>query len=255
MAACSGTTASNELPADRGLRRDRRHALGGPGREERFHRLVLPALLRFAQRVRRRSWTTGTAAGFSLAPVAEAAVKQIYLPEHQRAGHPLLYATRAWPRSPTSCPSAARREAPRRRVRARLSGSPRPFAAPVRFRMECRPAFDYARRQPRSGVLSDGNSGASSLSPAAVRAEGSRRLDRDGDAAVAEFVLAKRRGSDVCHPRIAILRHGKALMEEPLDAQPCSPRPCASGGLGRASRYHGRWREMVTALGAGAEDC
>ena len=36
---------------------------------------------------------------------------------------------------------------PTEQSRGRLSGSPKPSAAPLRFRMECRPAFDYARQR------------------------------------------------------------------------------------------------------------
>ena len=71
-------------------------------------------------------------------------------------------------------------------------------------------------------------------------------MGRDGDAAVAEFVLAKNEETSF------VIRHRtsagcKDLMEEPLDAQSLLTETVRFWrAWAGASRYHGRWREMVT---------
>lgn len=182
---------------------------------------------------------------FLLAPVAKAAVKQIYLPNTN------VLVTRFFTDEGTAEVTdfmsvgreagGATTQSSRQivRIAKAINGS-------LRFRMECRPAFDYARRSHDLEFSPNGNSGRFSISGSQFVLSGSRRLDRDGDAAVAEFVLAKNEETSF------VIRHRdtadcKDLMEEPLDAQSLLTETVRFWrSWAGASRYHGRWREMVT---------
>jgi GH15 family glucan-1,4-alpha-glucosidase len=182
---------------------------------------------------------------FLLAPVARAAVKQIYLPNTN------VLVTRFFTDEGTAEVTdfmsigreagGATTQSSRQIVRIAKA-----INGPVRFRMECRPAFDYARRPHDLEFSPDGASGLFAISGCQFVLSGNQRLDRDGDAAAAEFVLGNNQETSF------VIRHRasadcKDLMQEPLDAQSLLGETVRFWrAWAEASRYHGRWREMVT---------
>ena len=165
---------------------------------------------------------------------------------HQRAGDPFFHRRRAWLRSPTSCRWAARREGDEQ-VPGRLCGSPKPSAARP-FRMECRPAFDYARQRHEMDLSRDGTASRSSHRRPPVRSRPS------------EQPLSARRTMPPS-PKFALARNAETpfrdtpsrwggrqgrCMEEPLDAQRAAQRNRALlAGMGRGaavtSGAGGKW--------------
>jgi GH15 family glucan-1,4-alpha-glucosidase len=115
---------------------------------------------------------------------------------------------------------------------------------PIRMRLECRPAFDYAR-QKHQVELADGQAAIFSTPDTQFVLKGTRELRRDGDGVVAEFILAEQEEAQF------VMRHrdGRAdqsLMGEPIDAQALLTETVRFWRTwSAAGRYHGRWREMV----------
>jgi GH15 family glucan-1,4-alpha-glucosidase len=117
---------------------------------------------------------------------------------------------------------------------------------PVKFRMECQPAFDYARATAEVH-LNEGGCSAVFDSPGQQFAlKSPYRLKRVKNGVAAEFVLQS--GDEV----VFVLRHqeGRAdhsLSEPPADAHQLLTETSRFWRNWVAqSKYHGRWREMVT---------
>ncbi len=117
---------------------------------------------------------------------------------------------------------------------------------PVRFRMECRPAFDYARSRHQVDIHADGKCVVFSAGRQEFAMKSSQLLTRDGDGIVAEFDL-KSGEEAIFALRYSEAHSGHALHEEPLDG---GRLLAETARFWRAwagkSQYHGRWREMVT---------
>ncbi len=182
---------------------------------------------------------------FVLAPVGDATVKQIYLPSTN------VLVTRFFTDQGTAEVTdfmsvgreagGATTQSSRQIVRMAKTVRGR-----IGFRMECRPAFDYARQRHELELAGDGRAALFSTAGCQFALKSDRDLERDGGAAAAEFTLAS--GEEACF----VLRHrdgtaDRSLMEEPLDAQALLTDTVrfwrAWAGAGR---YRGRWREMVT---------
>jgi GH15 family glucan-1,4-alpha-glucosidase len=115
----------------------------------------------------------------------------------------------------------------------------------VPFRMECRPAFDYARRPHEVHLSSDGRFAVFESWQQQFVLKSPWPMRREGPAAVAKFAL--KAGEELAF----VLRHrgGEAdagLAEEPVDG---ADLLCQTVRFWRRwasrSRYHGRWRETV----------
>ncbi|MBC7928690.1 MAG: glycoside hydrolase family 15 protein [Bryobacteraceae bacterium] len=119
----------------------------------------------------------------------------------------------------------------------------RAIREPVTFRLECRPAFDYARathtiRREEGGVIFESqNSSFGLLCPADFRIE--------DNGVVAEFTLQPNESMTIA------LRHDENqcdcnLLEAPLDGEQLQAETVRfwRGWMARC-RYRGRWREMV----------
>jgi GH15 family glucan-1,4-alpha-glucosidase len=116
---------------------------------------------------------------------------------------------------------------------------------PLRFRMECRPAFDYARQAHEIEIGREGKCAVFRAGAAKFALRSSQALKPHGEGAVAEFSL------EAGEQASFILRHDESgsgqLTEETADAEDLLTetvrfwRDWASH-----SRYHGRWREIVT---------
>jgi GH15 family glucan-1,4-alpha-glucosidase len=117
---------------------------------------------------------------------------------------------------------------------------------PVHFRMECRPAFDYARREHEVQLFADAKGAVFASADQEIVLKTDRPLRRDGTGAVAEFVLNG--GEEAWF----VLRHCDVRPTHELAAATVD----AAGLLTETVRfwrawaaqslYHGRWREMVT---------
>ncbi len=115
----------------------------------------------------------------------------------------------------------------------------------VRFRMECRPAFDYARRPHRIHLSSDGRSAIFESQLQQFVLKGSLPMRQEDQATSVAFELHS--GEEVAF----VMRHraGEAdatLTEEALDGAELLKETVRywRDWSGR-SRYHGRWRETV----------
>ena len=113
----------------------------------------------------------------------------------------------------------------------------------VPFRMECRPAFDYARA-PHAMELSPG--GAVFRSPALHLGLGSNvplRAEQNG--AMADFVLAERETATFTLQAIARDETAPSGVSEPELDKAFQETVAFWRGWIAGSRYRGRWREMV----------
>ncbi len=181
---------------------------------------------------------------FSLAPVEEGRVKQMYLPDTN------VLVTRFFGDhgmgEVTDFMSVGRESGGKTDQSARqIVRIAKAIRGPLRFRVECRPAFDYARQKHEIEISQDGKCALFSAGSSKFALKSSHPLARHDGAVVAEFSL---QGEEQA---VFILRHdavgSERLMEE-----------TASGGQLLTetvrfwrewvshSRYHGRWREMVT---------
>jgi GH15 family glucan-1,4-alpha-glucosidase len=117
---------------------------------------------------------------------------------------------------------------------------------PVRFRMECLPAFDYARARHEVHMGPDGQSALFASPQQQFVLRGNRRLSIEGAGAAAEFVL------DSNQQAFFVLRHrdgcaDESLMEEPVDEGLLLAETVRFWrAWAERSLYRGRWRETVT---------
>src|SRR5205823_3536056 len=117
---------------------------------------------------------------------------------------------------------------------------------PVRFRMECRPAFDYARRPHEIHLDGDACGAIFDSAEQQFVLKSSHPLERHGDAAIAEFTLESNQEA------MFALRHhsgtaDRSLAEQPIDGPALLQETVRFWrAWARQSRYQGRWRETVT---------
>jgi GH15 family glucan-1,4-alpha-glucosidase len=115
----------------------------------------------------------------------------------------------------------------------------------VRMRMECRPAFDYARQTHEIHFDSGGLSAAFASTGQEFILRSARPLKREGSGVMIEFDLTGGEQADF------ILRHAEGQMTPSFNDETASGEALLNEtvrfwrGWARASRYHGRWREMV----------
>ncbi len=181
---------------------------------------------------------------FSLAPAEECTVKQMYLPNTN------VLVTRFFSDhgmgEVTDFMSVGREAGGQTDQSARqIVRIAKAIRGPLKFRMECRPAFDYARQTHEIEIGKEGKCAMFSSGAGRFALRSSHVLERLGDAAVVEFSL---QGDEQA---VFILRHDAAGSE-------CLMDDCASGeqlltetmrywrDWVSHSRYHGRWREIVT---------
>ncbi len=117
---------------------------------------------------------------------------------------------------------------------------------PIRFRMECRPAFDYARQTHEVHMASDSLTAILAAREQQFVLKSDHPMQQDWNGVVADFTLE---GGEQA---IFVLRHrgGKAdqkVAELPLDAEALLTETVRFWRAWAAqSRYRGRWRETVT---------
>jgi len=117
---------------------------------------------------------------------------------------------------------------------------------PIRFRMECRPAFDYAREAHAVHLAVDSLSAVFAAREQQFVLKGERELRQEADCVVAEFALEG--GQQAVF--VLLHRGGKAdreIAETPIDAAILLTQTVRFWrSWASQSRYHGRWREIVT---------
>jgi GH15 family glucan-1,4-alpha-glucosidase len=174
---------------------------------------------------------------WSLSPVAQSKIRQMYLPD-TNVLMTRFFSDEGMAEVTDFMPVG---RDPRQIIRIAKA-----IRGPIRFRMECRPAFDYAR-EPHEIAFDRERRSAMFTSPRQQFVlHAGRPLDRDGPAAVAEFTLegGEEAVFALCHS------DGKAdgsLVKQPVDGLALLQETVRYWrGWARQSRYGGRWRETVT---------
>jgi GH15 family glucan-1,4-alpha-glucosidase len=181
---------------------------------------------------------------FSLAPIAECEVKQMYLPNTN------VLVTRFFSDQGmgeiTDFMSVGREAGGQTDQSARqIVRMVKAIRGPLRFRMECRPAFDYARQEHEIEIAADRMCALFSAAASRFALKSTHPLERHQESAVAEFSL---QGEEQA---VFILRHDAAgagrLMEETATGDQLLTETVRFWrDWVSHSRYHGRWREVVT---------
>jgi GH15 family glucan-1,4-alpha-glucosidase len=182
---------------------------------------------------------------WSIAPACESTVKQMYLPNTN------VLVTRFF----TDCgmgevvdfmPIGREAGGETEQASRQIVRIARSVRGPIQFRMECRPAFDFARTPHEIAIGSDGAHAVFSAGGQAFVIKGERGMARSGEGVVSEFTLE---GGDEAAFTIRH-RRGRAdssLAEQPIDGEMLLNETVR---FWRAwvekSLYRGRWRETVT---------
>jgi GH15 family glucan-1,4-alpha-glucosidase len=122
----------------------------------------------------------------------------------------------------------------------------RAVRGPIPFRMECCPAFDYARQPHTIEFTSDRRTAFFTAPGQQFVLKSPEPLERMGGGVAAEFTLTD------CQDAVFVLRHAsghadRSLAEEPVDGPALLNETVRYWrSWAAASRYHGRWRETVT---------
>lgn len=181
---------------------------------------------------------------FRLAPASTGDAKQIYLPETN------VLVTRFL--SPegmaevTDFMPVGRAEGGRTEQDSRqLVRIARSIRGTVRFHLECRPAFDYARQPHEIGIAAGGNSAVFAAGAQQFGLKSPFPLVRDGGGVTCEFALNA--GQEAAF----VLRHRDGRADQSVNEAPVQSETVLTETVrfwrqwaGR-SRYRGRWREIV----------
>ena len=189
---------------------------------------------------------------FSLAPAGECQVKQMYLPNTN------VLVTRFFSDDGMAevidFMSIGQEAGGETRQEARqLVRIAKAIRGPIRFRLECRPAFDYARQKAELQLIRDGRIAIFETPQEQLVLKSERALRRDGDGVVSEFELG---GEEEA---VFVLRHQTGRGGEDLTGEKRGWRGAAERDgeiLARLGRPEPLSRPLARdgdALGAGAE--
>ena len=187
----------------------------------------------------------GKGGRWSIAPEGDPAVKQMYLPDTN------VLVTRFFTEQGMAeltdfMPIGPEAGGETEQVARQLVRMVKAIRGTLRFRLECRPAFDYAR-QPHGLEMAAAKSAAVFSGPGQkLVLKGTHPLSRDGNAVIADFTLAEN------HAACFVLRHlsdgndALALIEEPINTTSLLQDTVRYWRAWSArNQYRGRWREMV----------
>jgi GH15 family glucan-1,4-alpha-glucosidase len=173
---------------------------------------------------------------WSLAPAADGAVKQMYLPDTN------VLVTRFFADDGMAEVIDFMPIGRRTRDVVRIA---RAIRGPVRFRMECRPAFNYARTPHE--VTIDGKRAMFASPRQQFALQSAHELRKaEGEAAVAEFTLQSEEQAAF------VLRHREGTADESVAREGVDAQALLDDTVrywrawASKSRYQGRWRETVT---------
>ncbi|HWB86258.1 MAG TPA: glycoside hydrolase family 15 protein [Bryobacteraceae bacterium] len=183
---------------------------------------------------------------FSIAPADDdVSVKQIYLPETN------VLVTRFFTGSgmaevtdfmPIGRESGGETEQDSRQLVRMV----KVLRGPMQFHLECRPAFDFARRPHEVRVSPEGRNAVFASAQKQFGFKSSHALARDGGGVVADFAL------ESGEQAVFALRHREGRADASLAAEPIDGEGLLAEtvrfwrGWVSKSRYQGRWREIVT---------
>jgi GH15 family glucan-1,4-alpha-glucosidase len=180
---------------------------------------------------------------FSLAPAGECQAKQMYLPSTN------VLVTRFFSDEgmaetidfmPVGKDAGGQTDQQSRQI-VRIA---KVIRGPFRFRMECRPGFDYARQEHTVELGPDGNSALFSAPGRQFALKSTHPLQRQDSSVCAEFTLESEKQA------VFALRHCEGgaghLMEAPVDGDTLLNETVRFWREWVArSQYRGRWRETV----------
>jgi GH15 family glucan-1,4-alpha-glucosidase len=122
----------------------------------------------------------------------------------------------------------------------------RAIRGPVRFRMQCRPAFDYARVPHEIRLNVDEGSAVFACPQERFVLKSSRPVERDATAVTADFTL------ESGEQAVFALRYQQGQADQALECEPVEGDVLLTETVRfwrdwvSQNRYHGRWREIVT---------
>ncbi len=182
---------------------------------------------------------------WSLAPAADCAVRQMYLPD-TNVLMTRFFADEGMAEVIDFMPIGREAGGQTEQASRQVIRIAKAIRGPIRFRMECRPAFDFARQPHEVHLDREGRAAIFAAPRQQFVLKSAYPLERNGPGAGAEFTLESNQEA------IFALRHrdgtaDAALAAEEVDGQALLTETVRywRAWAGR-SRYRGRWREMVT---------
>jgi GH15 family glucan-1,4-alpha-glucosidase len=182
---------------------------------------------------------------WSFAPRGDPSLKQIYLPETNVlvtrffADEGMAELTDFMPIGPEAGGQTTQCARQIVRMAKAIRGT-------IRFRAECRPAFDYARQPHEVDLAHGGNVAVFSAPQRRLVLKGTHTLRREENAIVADFTLGE--GEEAWF----VLRHldctadPRPMIEEPIDTANLLQETVRYWrSWSSHNQYHGHWREMV----------
>ena len=188
---------------------------------------------------------SGKGGRFQLAPLADGGVKQMYLP-NTNVLVTRFFADQGMAEVTDFMPIGREAGGQTEQSSHQIIRIARAVRGPVQFRMECRPAFDFARTPHEIRIEPDGRNAVFASPQQQFALISPLPLERDSTAAIAEFTLES--GQEA----VFAVRHrsgqaNESLCCEPLDGEVLLRETVRFWRAWVAlNRYHGRWREIVT---------
>ena len=180
-----------------------------------------------------------------LAPQGDAAVKQMYLPD-TNVLVTRFFADQGMAEVTDFMPIGREAGGQTEQSSRQIIRIARAIRGPVRFRMVCRPAFDYAREPHEIRLDDDGHTAVCASANQQFALKSQRPLERDDTGVIAEFTLQS--GEQA----VFALRHQRGHADETLGREPVDGEALLTEtvrfwrGWVAQNRYRGRWREIVT---------
>lgn len=182
---------------------------------------------------------------WSLAPTVECEVRQMYLPE-TNVLMTRFFADQGMAEVIDFMPIGREAGGPTEQESRQVIRIAKAIRGPLPFRMECRPAFDYARQAHDVHIDGDGRGAIFSSPKQQFVLKGSHGLERrEPGGVVAEFTLESNQEA------MFAIRHRSGTADFSLAGQEVDGPGLLTETVrywrdwSRRSRYHGRWREMV----------
>jgi GH15 family glucan-1,4-alpha-glucosidase len=188
---------------------------------------------------------SGKGGCWSLAPREDANVKQMYLP-NTNVLVTRFFADQGMAEVTDFMPIGREAGGQTEQISRQIIRIAAAVRGPVRFRMECRPAFDYARTPHEIRLEGEGRNAVFASTEQQFALMSPVPLERDASGAIAEFTLESGQQA------VFALRHRSGQANETLCCEPLDGDALLTEtvrfwrGWVAQNRYHGRWREIVT---------
>jgi GH15 family glucan-1,4-alpha-glucosidase len=182
---------------------------------------------------------------WSLAPTVDCVVRQMYLPD-TNVLITRFFADVGMAEVIDFMPVGREAGGPTEQASRQVIRIAKSIRGAIPFRMECRPAFDYARQPHEIHLHGDGRAAIFASPRQQFVLKSGFPLERSGTGAVAEFTLESNREA------MFALRHRSGTADQSLASEDVDGKALLDETVrywrawaGR-SRYRGRWRETVT---------